>query len=71
MTLRLVAGVAALLLAACGHRPPLLPDRGIDIDVRVHVGSAAVQRGTLTPAEPTHCGCCTGAGCTCRRDTDR
>jgi len=68
MTLRLVS-VAALLSVACAGHTVKLPSRGVDVDVRVHVGSAALQGGTQTSAEPPRCACATGEArcCTCRK----
>jgi len=68
MGLRLALALLALTVAACVDKRPIIPNRGVDVDVRVHVGSKALEGGTPAPTEPTRCACCTAsAGCTCRR----
>lgn len=69
MTARAIVLVAVVAVSACLDRRPVLPPAGVDVDVRVRVGRAAL-------AGVAHaCTCCeappTGASCVCPPRGDR
>lgn len=65
----LAVALLGVLLATCAKAPPVLPTRGVAVDVRVRVGRDALLDGDA-------CACChpttapTTAPCRCRHSED-